>query len=600
VLASNALGPALAEQLAADRVELASRIIGEVGAQPGSAGEVLYQLTVQAIEKLLRDGNPSSQVKMLWACKNLESIDYYRVAENALNSPVRWVQNQALIVAAQYDSLKRGISDEFISQISYDLILSRFLSRAPTYLRATLASGDALLKRHVGFAFVSVLFSLTVSAAGLAIGYRGSFFTYAQMAPLFDAVSPSHHEKPPVSGGAFTVGDDLSVAQSARDGKAPSDAALPADGQVEDKGASVERDWGDSDFDSNDRPDWLRSFFGGLGPRPTVPYLMLIVLGSLFYFCYRREKEIELVVLGSGAVGLALAFAGDQFMRGNIIAVVPIAEFLIYVAVPLCILTAALIRIGSMCVYAVGAPGRGGRRAISSLLAKTMAQTTSGKITSHAWRLTTRFWKDLVAAFAGFIAPAILAVKEPSMRWPAVIVAVLVFVGWCTIRRDLVRTALAWVRTEGSWTGFFGLMVALAIFFAVVGGGGYGAITAQSSFPVVSQYIGIVLCLIMVTTVAASVLLILFEQPLRKFYFKNIIDLSDLERWSVLLKRTTPHQQAVLLDNVDHQYFRVTSGEYYDAIVRLESVIKKEPALSIYWRLRHEIEAVQRQQRGEE
>jgi hypothetical protein len=406
-------------------------------------------------------------------------------------------------------------------------------------------------------------------------------------------------EEPPVSGIHFTVGDDLSAAPPARDGKAPSDAALPAAGQVEDKGASVERDWSGSDFDNNDRADRLRSFFGGLGPRLTVPYLILIVLGSLFYFCYRREKGIELVVLGSGAVGLALAFAGDQFMRGNIIAVVLIAEILVIVAVPLCILTAALIRMGSVCVYAAGAPGRGGRRAISSLLAKTMAQTTSGKITSDAWRLTTQFWKDLMA-FAAFIAPAILALKEPSMRWPAVIVAVLVIVGWCTIRRDLLRTALAWVRTEYSWTEFGGLMVVLAIFCAVVGGFGYGAITAQQSFPAVTRYIGIVICLSMVTGVAALMLLTLFEQPLRKFYVKNIMRLSDLERWSVLLERTTPHQQAVLLDNVDHQYFRVTPGEYYDAIVRLESVIKKEPALSVYWRLRHEIEAVQRQQRGEE
>jgi uncharacterized membrane protein YidH (DUF202 family) len=184
---------------------------------------------------------------------------------------------------------------------------------------------------------------------------------------------------------------------------------------------------------------------------------------------------------------------------------------------------------------------------------------------------------------------------------------VLVFVGWCTIRRDLLRTALAWVRTEGSWTGFGWLMVMLAIFFAVLAiffavlyGFGYGVLTAQKSFPVVTQYTGVVLWLSMVTALAASMLPALFEQPLRKFYFKKIMNLSDLERWSVLLERTTPHQQAALLDNVDHQYFRVTPGEYHDAIVRLESVIKKEPALSVYWRLRHEIEAVQRQQRGEE
>jgi hypothetical protein len=510
------------------------------------------------------------------------------------------VQNQALIVAAEYDSLKRGISDDFVSQIGYDLILSRFLSRAPTYLKATMASGNALLKRHLAFAFVSVLFSLMVSAAALAVGTWGSFFAYAQMAPFLNVAPPSHHEQPSASSSTFgDGGDDLSAAPPAREGKATSDAAVPADGQIEDKGAPGGRDWGGDEVESNDRPDRLGSFFGGLGPRPIVPYLIVIVLGSLFYFSYRREKEIELVVLCSGAVGLALAFTVDQFMRGDLIAIVPIAEILGIVVVPLCILIAALIRIGSVCVYALGTPRQGGRRAISTLLARAMAQATSGKMVSATWRQITRFWKDL-AVFATCLALAILAASVSSMRWPALVVAVLILVGWCIIRRDLFRTALAWVRTEFSWKGLGAVIAVLTIVSAVVGGVGYGTVTAQSNFPAATRYTGFALSVSMATVVTGWMFLFLFEQPLRKFYYRKFVDRSGLERWSGLLKNSKPYQQSALLDNVDHQYFRVTPGEYYDAIVRLEYVIDKEPALSIYWRLRHEIEAVQRQQRGEE
>jgi hypothetical protein len=81
------------------------------------------------------------------------------------------------------------------------------------------------------------------------------------------------------------------------------------------------------------------------------------------------------LIWGSGAAELvpaapsSLAFTADQFMRGNIIAIGPIAEILVFLAAPLCILTAGLIRIGSVCVYAVCAPAQDGRRVISDLLA---------------------------------------------------------------------------------------------------------------------------------------------------------------------------------------------------------------------------------------
>lgn len=68
----------------------------------------------------------------------------------------------------------------------------------------------------------------------------------------------------------------------------------------------------------------------------------------------------------------------------------------------------------------------------------------------------------------------------------------------------------------------------------------------------------------------------------------------------VAIKAVNPYLQAALLDNIDHKNFRLTTAQYYDAIVQLQSAIADEPALSRYWQLRHKIEAIQRQRRGEE
>jgi hypothetical protein len=86
----------------------------------------------------------------------------------------------------------------------------------------------------------------------------------------------------------------------------------------------------------------------------------------------------------------------------------------------------------------------------------------------------------------------------------------------------------------------------------------------------------------------------------RYFYLSRLVNFSDVRTWMATIKAINPYLQAALLDNIDHQDFRLTTGQYHDAIVQLESAIFEEPALSRYWQLRYKIEAIQRQRRGEE
>jgi hypothetical protein len=173
-----ALSSAISERLLADRIQLAARLIKEVGLEPKSAGELLLRPTALAIEHLFENGNPSTQVKMLIACKDIKSFDFYSVAQAALTSPVRWVRNQALVVAAEVDSVRQGLTTQFYQQLMNDILSERFIRRLPTYNSASLAAGSAALRKHIVCALLSLTISLVFSLVVVFVTYKQSTLVY--------------------------------------------------------------------------------------------------------------------------------------------------------------------------------------------------------------------------------------------------------------------------------------------------------------------------------------------------------------------------------------------------------------------------------------
>ena len=87
------LARASVERIVSSRLDLASRILKELGAEPSALDDSLRPPTIRGVAGLLEHGNPATQVNMLSSATHLRGLDYYAAARWALNSPVLWVRH---------------------------------------------------------------------------------------------------------------------------------------------------------------------------------------------------------------------------------------------------------------------------------------------------------------------------------------------------------------------------------------------------------------------------------------------------------------------------------------------------------------------------
>jgi hypothetical protein len=154
-------------RLAADRVELAALVLREVGVRLPIQEDPLRSCTEPSIALLMKHGNPITQVKMLSACRLIRHMDFYKIAEPALKSRVAWVRNQALMVAARFDTINRTVSEAFSMALASDVHTGRFVQRLPAYITAIKRTGNRSLRAHVFIAALSV--TIRILAASLIV-----------------------------------------------------------------------------------------------------------------------------------------------------------------------------------------------------------------------------------------------------------------------------------------------------------------------------------------------------------------------------------------------------------------------------------------------
>ncbi|NML16922.1 TIR domain-containing protein [Azohydromonas caseinilytica] len=104
-----------AETLLADRVDLLSRLV-----QHGITGMSATAVATleQGIQLLTQYGNPSSQVKMLWAWKNVPDADVGKEIGQLLNSSIAWVRSQALTLIAESPAHRQHLGTDTPMQIA--------------------------------------------------------------------------------------------------------------------------------------------------------------------------------------------------------------------------------------------------------------------------------------------------------------------------------------------------------------------------------------------------------------------------------------------------------------------------------------------------
>ena len=133
--------PEAQEAIIADRVELASRIMRQVGAGASPARDILMPPLKEAISFLAERGNPITQVKMLRACQNIPNFDFVEALKKPLNSPVNWVRSQALAIIASDQASARAVGSDLATEMGFDLANGLLPMRLPAYIKAVLSAG---------------------------------------------------------------------------------------------------------------------------------------------------------------------------------------------------------------------------------------------------------------------------------------------------------------------------------------------------------------------------------------------------------------------------------------------------------------------------
>lgn len=459
------------ERTLADRVQLASRIVQEVGGRQTPAGSVLYEPAARAIAYLLESGQPSTQVKMLVCCKQLGDIDYYTVAQEALSSQVRWVRNQALIVAAEVDILRRqGLSQGFYDQLTNDVTSGRVIRRLGAYRSAWAATANVPLSRHI----YSALVSLAVGVAAPVMIVLGVYFGCLALYP------GSTFQPPPVAGAVSAAstnsgGDDFS-----------GEAGLGA--QTQAMRPAADEVWSGANAPSGSAPFEPLALFLTFGTFLPPLVIAAVMLGGIFLFSIRRDTEVELTILLSGIV---VGFMFDQLARaGNFMLAVGELEmlsFAVVLALPIAVLCHAVATTAYwFCVQVIGGTTASWR----SLLRQGAQYTLAGGAVLGFMSFLTRHKLEFACAIAALTASVVGIATEDIARYASAGVFVVAVGTWLFARRDLVAGWIGAVGVLGAAKQIGWMILMIVVLFGALGALGYGNAVLMEKAPETSRRVG--------------------------------------------------------------------------------------------------------------
>jgi SpoVK/Ycf46/Vps4 family AAA+-type ATPase len=130
------------EAILADRVELSSRILHQIGSGFQKVRDTIMPIFKKAVGFLADNGNPITQVKMMRACQNVPGIGFIEALQTPLNSTIHWVRNQALILIGSSQAGSRAVGADLPTEIGLDLANGVFPLRLSAYWKAVRSSGN--------------------------------------------------------------------------------------------------------------------------------------------------------------------------------------------------------------------------------------------------------------------------------------------------------------------------------------------------------------------------------------------------------------------------------------------------------------------------
>jgi hypothetical protein len=133
------------ERVLADRVVLASQVIGELGQNASKLPPRFLETFTASVTRLAEKGRPTTQVKMLWAWGNTANFCQMSALDTPLQSEVEWVREQALSVIGGASLTRTRVDADLRRELVIDLTGGRLLRRLRAYRQAITRANDPWL-----------------------------------------------------------------------------------------------------------------------------------------------------------------------------------------------------------------------------------------------------------------------------------------------------------------------------------------------------------------------------------------------------------------------------------------------------------------------
>jgi hypothetical protein len=534
------------ESILADRVVLAARLLGEPRPTDIRSNKSLENKLMRAVNWMASWGRPTSQVKMIWSWKlasNLIPVDAIRASTR---SEIGWVRDQSIQAIAFLSTTRKIGASNLVEELSFDFTSSTLLRRAKAYLKAV--EGD--WRGGLIFFAVAIAYSLYGSlSCGINIAYAW-LITNGLPTIWLGTISDTLHVTTWCTVVLLTVLPTMITL-----------ACLPIV------------------FDAFVR---AHTYITGLCCGVLL-YLILVRGFPIHFFAWNFQVHDE--IFSSPIFPMSLL----PFILPSVMKITSFVMFLgagLHLAGRLCKpsrrgnIGAALKNAhfgGDICFFVIT-----GFLAIVWALGNT-ADYAETFISSHFHFLVTLAVRifavvSLAIVAVGLTAFVIFGISEIRANSSNIFANLPNTVG------NIVLILIACIAGASALTG---LLYGISWLLSAPRRGGVF---------IVCGAVALGLCFWVWTRYAYWIMRLMVGKYLHRFVFQSPSSFSD-ENWLKQLQIAHPYVQAYMLLALEHSHLLGTEEEVRKLLTRAESYILKEPALTPYWRRRHELEEAVKQNR---
>ncbi|WP_213958724.1 TIR domain-containing protein [Variovorax sp. dw_954] len=548
------------EGFAADRVELLSRLLHQ-GA--GSMAQTQVQTFSRAVTVLVEHGNPSTQVKMLWACENVPDADVGNAMVRLLESRIGWVRNQALMLLASPAASSARIGTDLTAQIGFDLARGELLHRLVGHAKAAAASTAPRRWWHLALGVLCML----VLGLGIAALVPLIYWAAVTWLPPKDGVDPGVNIEAFLTPGRYAA----VVGIMALIGFVRKSALLWL--YVLGAAAAVPVALGYAPL------LWSTSLFPFLGMLVTAPfaiYFAAVLLSvpaflvhyailAAFALCTLPLSQLRSGVRNASAIARAHCSYGLGVPAGAL-ALISVIGAVLY---GLGWLQAWLGRILLPPVREIWSHLNGPQSLEGRLLLGTAAicaLVVLGYFVRRSWRKDPREWYGFLLVVAGAAAAGVL---------------VAAVYGLCALY-ELVAPTLSAL--------FDPLLQPVMLWLDRVAPGRY---VVRALLVVLAVGALLVLAVLLRAALRES---LTWVAPWRTPFAPNEL---TPQAWRAKLETADAVGQDIILQRSSQQALGLDAPAFLELLVELQTTFKEDPALGTYWRMRHELRnVIQQEQQG--